>query len=71
MRKGKSWQISTDINCLAPSPCIHPAVDARWVLFSNDSFSIAASIIRFPLMIDVVQMTMFLRAARRTCQVSQ
>jgi hypothetical protein len=58
-----------DINRVAPSPCIHPTVvDARWVvvLFSNDSFSIAASIIRFPLMIEVVQMTMFLRAARMT-----
>lgn len=29
--------------------------------FANDSFSIAASIILFPLMMDVVQMTIFLR----------
>lgn len=32
---------------------------------ANDSVSIAASIILFPLMIEVVQMTMFLRAASR------
>lgn len=30
--------------------------------FSNDSFSTAASIILFPLIIDVVQITMFLRS---------
>lgn len=33
--------------------------------FANDSFSIAASIILFPLIIDVVQITIFLRPAEQ------
>jgi hypothetical protein len=38
--------------------------------FPNVPFSIAASIILFPLMIDVVQITMFLLAAWVGCLVS-
>lgn len=34
----------------------------------NDSFSIAACIIRFPLMMDVAQITMFLRADKANNQ---
>jgi hypothetical protein len=41
---------------------IYLAVEVCGAPFSNVSFSIAASIILFPLMIDVVQMMMFLRA---------
>ena len=43
----------------------HLAADAGGAAFSNVSFSIAASIILFPLMIEVVQMTMFLRPVRK------
>ena len=39
------------------------AAGAGLCSFANDSFTIAASIILFPLMIDVVQMTMFLLPA--------
>lgn len=67
-----SYDAPSTFECAkAVAPCIHlqhlqasAASEGASSCLANDPVSIAASIILFPLMIDVVQMTMFLRPSQ-------
>lgn len=58
-------QMIPDIVQLLTSQLVETGAGAGAFSFANDSFSIAASIILFPLIIDVVQITIFLRPAEQ------